>query len=225
MSNLKKILSLTLAVLMLASVLSGCGLFSDGLDALGELRDAVSSDTTAPTDDTVIELPTEEPTEESTEAPTEESTEAPTEAPTEESTEAPTEEQPLITDPDSCYWFYDYAAGQYVESNVVTYQGITGAECQLSALDWGFLQEDYENMVVGYDESYGVFLYEYAWSSLERYFSYLESVGFEEYLIEEYQEGTSYYYYSAETGFYMDIFVANDSAFLVIEPYLNADPA
>lgn len=139
-------------------------------------------------------------------------------------------DEPVQTDPpatkpvtyDSYYYFYDYGSGEYMTSNVATYQAVTGGSCELSALDWTFLEGDYSYVVEGYDDRYGVFLYEYNEALLESYREYLTTVGYTCMSTERYTEGFSYYF-GNEDGFLMDIFVAEGDAYLVIEPYIEAD--
>lgn len=135
------------------------------------------------------------------------------------------EEEVVYENLDSYYQFWDYEGSTYVRSEIGTYQAVTGQECQMSSYDWSFLQEDYSNMIEGYDEYYGVFLYEYNRTQLNKYIDYIKTQGFYLWQTEDYQEGTSSYYYNEDTGFYFDIFVANSNEYIVIEPYLNADPA
>lgn len=132
------------------------------------------------------------------------------------------------TEESSCYYFYDYETGEYVYSDVLNYQNVTGAVCTHSALDFGFLSDaNYEYMIEGYDERYGVFLYEYDEAQLNAYMSYLESLGFENVNTQSYNEGKSYYYQNPETGYLFDIFVKGNVIlgyeYLAIEPYMNAE--
>lgn len=126
------------------------------------------------------------------------------------------------------YDFYDYANQEYLDSDLISYHGVTGATCTASALDFGFLSEEgYEDIVEGYDPRYAVFLYEYDQEQLEYYFSYLEANGYALVTTMEYNEGMSYYYQDPSNGYTLDIFLLK-SDFLgyenvVIEPYLNGD--
>lgn len=213
MKQLRKIIAVLMVFAALGCLLSGCGLMGD----LAELQEALEKkeqenqgfggDWTLP--------PVEDPTVDTRPAETEPITE-----PTEEPTEAVT----LPAAWESCYQFWDYENAVYVESNVATYQAVTGVPCELSAYDWAFLEEDYTDMVEGYDEYRGVFIYAYDWSSLNDYMEYLESIGFDQYLVEEYNQGTSYYYEYPAYGYYLDVFVVSDSSYVAIEPYMNADP-
>lgn len=220
MKKFRKLLAMLMALCALCSVLAGCGLMEDVNDLQDALEqkeqeEAAGLNTepaeTEKTKETDPPVETTEPPVETTEPPTET-----TEAPTEEDT------QPLDV---SYYLFFDYENAEFLQSDVLTYQTITGVSCELSSYDWGFLEEDYSDMVVGYDEYRGVFIYAYDWESLDLYFEYLESIGFTAYLTQEYKQGTSYYYVNETTGFFMDIFVVSDSSYVAIEPYLNADPA
>ena len=49
----------------------------------------------------------------------------------------PLETEPAVTAPvvyDSYFKFYDYGTGEYVDSNVGTYQAVTGAVCEISSI-------------------------------------------------------------------------------------------
>ena len=122
------------------------------------------------------------------------------------------------------FQFYDYESNTYVVSNFSTYQAVTGVPCKLSSFDWGFTEDDYTNAVNGYDEEYGIFLYDYDSTSMAKYIAYLESQGFVLYGSKDFQEGTSYYYYHAGQGFYVDMFVSNAYDYLAIEPFTGATP-
>ena len=136
-----------------------------------------------------------------------------------EETEAPA---PVVYD--SYFYFYDYGTGEYLASEVATYQAVTGAECELSALDFSFLEGDYEYVVEGYDEAYGVFLYSYDKTQVEQYRSYLTTVGYLCTSTERYTEGFSYYFTNESNGYMLDIFVAEDETYVAVEPYLNSNP-
>ena len=123
------------------------------------------------------------------------------------------------------YLFYDYAIGEYEQSRTNTFQHITGVECELSSTDWAFLDGDTENVVAGYDERYGVFIYQYDVNAFDKYTDYLGSVGYEYENKKEYSNGVSYYYYNPFTGFKLDLFVLSDESYLVVEPFLNGDEA
>lgn len=211
MKKFRKIIALLMAFCALGCLLTGCGLMGD----LADLQDALEKkeqenqgyggDWTLPPMDT-------EPTVDTRPVDTE------------PATKAPTEQATLPTSWESFYQFWDYANAEYVKSDVATYQAYTGVPCELSAYDWAFLEEDYSDMVEGYDEYRGVFIYAYDWSSLNAYMEYLESIGFDQYLVEEYTQGTSYYYEYPAYGYYLDVFVVSDSSYVAIEPYMNADP-
>lgn len=121
---------------------------------------------------------------------------------------------------DTHYAFYDYQSGEYVSSQVATYQAVTGTECEVSALDFSFLEENYDYVVEGYVERYGVFLYAYQFRQLREYQTYLRSMGYSRVGTERYTEGVSYYYENAENGYMLDLFVAKDRSYLAVEPYL-----
>ena len=119
------------------------------------------------------------------------------------------------------FMFYDYAAGKYLESKVHTYQHVTGDECFASALDWDFLDGDWDYVVEGYDVRYGLFFYEYDVNSFDKYTEYLNSVGFEYESQESYTEGVSYFYRNPFTGMQIDIFILDGNEYMIIEPYCN----
>lgn len=229
MKKFRRFLACLLAICLFCSVLTGCSLLEDIFDRQDSREDREDDDDddrrgsgwngfiNQEDDDTQPAAAVTEDTEPATEPATEPTTEPPTEAPTEE------EERPAGWD--SFYKFWDYENAVFEDSDVATYQAVTGVPCEFSAYDWAFLEEDYSDMVEGYDEGRGVFVYAYDWDSLDLYFEYLETVGFTAYLTQEYVEGTSYYYENKVTGFFLDIFVASDSSYVAIEPYLNADPA
>ena len=124
---------------------------------------------------------------------------------------------------DSFYYFYDYGAQEYLQSDVATYHAVTGAACELSSLDWNFLEGDYTYVVEGYDDRYGVFLYAYEESQLEQYRHYLNSVGFLFTGKEAFTEGESYFFVNQANGFMVDLFVAEDQSYVAVEPYVEAD--
>ena len=218
MKKFRKIIALLMAFCALGCLLTGCGLLGDLADLQEALERKEQEDQGF--GDRNQSLGKEDPTVDTRPADTEPPTEATTEA-----TTAPTTEATQPMSEESCYQFWDYENSIYVESNVVTYQTYTGVPCALSSYDWAFLEEDYEDMVEGYDEFRGVFIYEYDWSSLNSYMEYLEVIGFDQYLVEEYTQGTSYYYEHPDYGYYLDVFVVSDQSYVAIEPYMNADPA
>ena len=124
---------------------------------------------------------------------------------------------------DSFYYFFDYGTQEYHQSDVATYHAVTGAECELSSLDWTFLEGDYSYVVEGYDESYGVYLYAYDEGQLEAYRHYLNSIGFLFTGKEQFTEGESYFFVNQANGFMMDLFVAEDQSYVAVEPYVEAD--
>ena len=139
----------------------------------------------------------------------------------------PVETEPEVTLPvvyDSYFKFYDYGTGAYVDSNVGTYQAVTGAVCELSSLDFAFLEDDYEYVVEGYHEEYGVFLYSYNKYQVDQYRNYLTTVGYLCTGTEQFEEGFSYYFSNSANGYTLDIFVAADETYVAIEPYLNRNP-
>lgn len=218
MKKIKRIIALLMALCALGCLLNGCGLMGD-LNELQEALEKKEQENQGYGGDWDNPPTTQDTTPADTQPPTE-TTEAPT-----ETTEAPTEQATLPTSWESFYQFWDYENSVYVESEVATFQAYTGVPCELSAYDWAFLEEDYSDMVEGYDEYRGVFIYAYDWSSLNAYMEYLESIGFDQYLVEEYTQGTSYYYEHPAYGYYLDVFVVSDSSYVAIEPYMNADPA
>lgn len=138
----------------------------------------------------------------------------------------PEETVPVVTEPvvyDSYYYFYDYGNETYIYSDVATYQAVTGGVCELSALSWEFLEGNYEYVVEGYDDRYGIFLYEYDAGLLEQYRNYLISAGYICKATEQFIEGFCYYFYNAENEYIIELFVAEGNAYLVIEPYLEAE--
>ena len=124
---------------------------------------------------------------------------------------------------DSFYYFYDYGTQEYRQSDVATYHAVTGAECELSSLDWNFLEEDYTYVVEGYDDSYGVYLYAYDEAQLEEYRHYLSGVGFLFTGKEQFNEGESYFFLNQANGYMVDLFVAEDESYIAVEPYVEAD--
>lgn len=158
-------------------------------------------------------------------APTQEPTQAPTEAPTEPP--APETEPGYVPSGTASYfYFYDYAANDYIYSDIYTYHYVTGANARYSALDWDFLSdENYQYITYGYDDQYALFIYDYDKDEMERYEEYLESRGFSYMGSESYNEGKSRFYKNNTTGLQFDLFVLYDSygspKFIVVEPYLN----
>ena len=152
--------------------------------------------------------------------------------PTDPSTD-PTQGTDAPTDPtqgtgttyslEDCYQFWDYEGLTFVQSKVATCQAVTGAPCEFSDFNFDFLNEDYDDLVQGYDPYRGVFIYRYDEDAMNDYIAYLESVGFVRYHVEEYTNGTSYFYENSTYGYYMDIFVVDDESLFAIEPYMNAE--
>lgn len=130
------------------------------------------------------------------------------------------ETEPVIYD--SYYDFYHYGTQAYCSSDLATYQAVTGARCELSSLSWEFLNGDYTHVVEGYDQRYGIFVYAYDSGLLERYSNYLISAGYECLATEQYAEGISYYYRN-EDKYIVELFVVWENAYLVIEPYIQAE--
>lgn len=122
---------------------------------------------------------------------------------------------------DRSYYFYSYSDETFYPSKVNTYQHVTGRTCEFSAWDWNFLEGDYSYVVDGYDDEYGIFLYEYDVSEFDAYTEYLSSVGFVFLESEDFTEGTSYYYENEFSGCLMDIFILNGNEVIIIEPYMN----
>lgn len=140
--------------------------------------------------------------------------------------EQPGETAPATTEPvvyDSYYYFYNYGTEEYIYSDLATYQAVTGGRCHLSSLGWSFLQGNYENVVENYDERYAVFVYEYDSGSLERYQNYLASAGYECRAVEQYVEGICYFFRNEETKYIVQLLVAQDTSFIVIQPYIEAE--
>lgn len=130
------------------------------------------------------------------------------------------ETEPVIYD--SYYDFYHYGTQEYYPSDLATYQAVTGARCELSSLSWEFLNGDSTYVVEGYDERYGIFVYAYDSGLLERYSNYLISSGYECLATEQYAEGISYYYRN-EDKYIVELFIVWENAYLVIEPYIQAE--
>lgn len=126
-------------------------------------------------------------------------------------------------DPENCYRFWDYAELVFVQSKVATYQAVTGEPCEFSTYNFDFLQEDYEDVVAGYDTNRGVFIYRYDDADMDSYRDYLADAGFTLYLEEKYEDGTSYYYENSTYGYYLDLFLVEDQSCIAIEPYMNAE--
>lgn len=138
----------------------------------------------------------------------------------------PEQTTPVVTEPiiyDSYYYFYDYGNDTYIASEVATYQAVTGGVCELSTLSWDFLEGNYDYVVEGYDDRYGIFLYEYDSGKLEQYRNYLISAGYLCRSTEQFLEGFCYVFYNAETDYTIELFVAEGDAYLVIEPYIAAE--
>lgn len=112
------------------------------------------------------------------------------------------------------YMAYNYASKKYEQTMINTYQYITGQDCAYSALNW-----DLKNMVQGYDEDYGIFLYAYNAENFDQYTDYLNNTGFEYIDSGEDRSGTLYLYYNDHTGYYVKFCVTYDDALLILEAY------
>ena len=119
------------------------------------------------------------------------------------------------------FYFYSISDEQYYQSKVHTYQHVTGRTCEMSSLDWSFLEGDFTYIVEGYDVDYGVFLYEYDVNDFDAYTEYLGTVGFVFTGSEEFAEGVSYYYENEFSGYLIDIFILDGDEIIIIEPYIE----
>lgn len=148
----------------------------------------------------------------------------PSEEPTQPSQDPTVPSQGTGTyDTEDCYQFWDYEDKVFVQSKVATYQAVTGVPCEFSDLDFDFLGEDYDDLVTGYDPNRGVFIYRYNKADMDTYLDYLTDNGFSEFLVEEFAEGTSYYYANSTYGYYLDIFLVEDESCVAIEPFMKGD--
>lgn len=120
---------------------------------------------------------------------------------------------------DRSYKVWNYTDNEWELSKINTYQHVTGDACFASSMTWAFTDGDFEDVVEGYDEGYGIFWYEYDVNSFDAYTAYLNTVGFVFLESEDFNEGTSYYYVNEFTGHYIDIFVWADKEYVFIEPY------
>ncbi len=208
---MKRFLAVLLTLAMVLA-LAGCS------DAISEVKDSALDFIDEKIDEARGEQQEEEPEEPEETEP--EETE-PEETEPEETEPEPTE-APVY---DSFYYFYDYRLKDYTYSDVATFHAVTGTECTSSALDFGFLEADYEEIVDGYDDHFAVFLYPYDSDALDAYITYLESVGFAYHSSESFNEGTSYYYENGENGFMFDLFILKDDTgaytTTVVEPCMN----
>ena len=111
---------MAISFLMLAAVLSACGLPSQNdPDTTSQTLVALAFTQTAVAEASAPEMATEEPSMEMTEAPTEDPTPEPTEEPTEEATEIPHEQIP--TSPGYVSrWFYDTNSSSNASTGSVT---------------------------------------------------------------------------------------------------------
>ena len=207
-----KMLAAFLAMVLAVTMLAGCGKTLD--------EHKIDEPETTPTQTEEVETTEPETTVPETTVP--ETTVPETTVP---ETTVPETTEPETTAPaenDSFFYFYDYEAGEYIASDVATYQTVTGEECFGSSLDLAFLEGDFEYTTEGYDERYGVFLYEYNEDQLNSYTSYLTSVGYTFAGEEQFTQGISYYYKNEVNGYTVDLFVFGEGMYLAIEPYLNA---
>lgn len=244
---MKRFIAMLLAFALLFGLLSGCGKSGDPEETTIPASSAVTTvpetdapETEEPTETTVPEEEIPETTVPETTEPESTATKPTEPKPTEpkptepKPTEPePTEPKPTETEPtgpvvySSFYYFYDYKNIDRVQSEIATFQAVTGSACLHSSMDYGFLQvEDYDGMCDGYNEMYNVFLYQYSKSKLDSYIRYLEEQGFVYVSTENYKQGYSRYYKNAETGYQFDIFVKiSDSGifeYVAIQPYMNA---
>lgn len=119
------------------------------------------------------------------------------------------------------YKVWNYTDKAFELSKVNTYQHVTGQTCFGSDYDWDFLDGDFETIVDGYHDDYGVFFYEYDVSEFDAYTEYLNSIGFTYQESKDYSEGISYFYENEFTGHCVDIFVMDGDQYIIIEPYCN----
>ena len=119
------------------------------------------------------------------------------------------------------YRVWNYTDKVWELSKINTYQHVTGQPCFASSYDWEFLGGNFDDVVEGYDDGYGVFCYNYVVSEFDAYTEYLNSIGFFFTRSEDFTEGTSYYYENEFSGFCMDIFIMEGDEYMIIEPYCN----
>lgn len=124
-----------------------------------------------------------------------------------------------IKETDRSYSIWNYTSGEWEQSMVNTYQHITGRKCWVSDYDWSFTDNDFDTMVEGYHDYYGVYGYEYDVQEFDTYTEYLNSIGFAFVKTEEYTTGKSYYYHNEFTGENVDIFILEGDEYVFIEVY------
>ena len=104
--------------------------------------------------------------------------------------------------------YYDY-------SLVYTFQHVTGVECRSSN---DIIDANTTNSRAGYYQFYDYYVYDYSTSAYDQYVDYLKSVGFVYDSREDFNDGTSYYYYNDKDGILIDLFITSDSSVLWIFP-------
>lgn len=120
---------------------------------------------------------------------------------------------------DRSYKFWDGTNDEWIKSKTNTYQYVTGQECFGSDYGWGILEGDTEDFVNGYNDTRGVYFYEYVASEFDQYTQYLSDNGYSFIESEDYSEGTSYFYMNEFSGAMIDMFILDGDEFLIIEPY------
>ena len=116
------------------------------------------------------------------------------------------------------YTVFDYGTQEMYLSKINTYQHVTERDCIASAYGWNWM-EDSDNLVEGYDNTQGLYIYEYKVSEFDAYTEYLSSIGFSFKESKDYKQGVSYFYENEFTGVCMDIFILDGQEYVVIEPY------
>ena len=117
------------------------------------------------------------------------------------------------------YSIWNYGTEEWELSMVNTYQHVTGRKCEVSDYDWAFTDGDFETMVEGYHDFYGVYGYKYYVQEFDLYTEYLNSIGFSFLETEEFTSGISYYYENEFTGENVDIFILEGQEYIFIEVY------
>jgi hypothetical protein len=120
------------------------------------------------------------------------------------------------------YLVFNSATEDWDRTKIHTYQNITGSDCLLSTAGWDLLETGESELIVsGYDELYGVYVYEYDSDEVDAYTEYLKSIGFKFLQMNEYLDwafpGTSFYYANEFTGMFADIYVFSDESGVVIQ--------
>ncbi len=111
----------------------------------------------------------------------------------------------------------DGSGGKYYGYSLVNnFQQVTGVECRSSN---DIIDANTTDTRTGYYRCYDYYVYDYSAAAYDQYVDYLKSVGFVYDSREDFNDGTSYYYYNDKDEILIDLFITSDSSVLWIFPH------